>query len=248
MLKKKLSHFGFHLIKKFLHFFYPTPQICGTLPDEPCIVVGNHSQIHGPIICELFFPEKFKIWCAGAMMHLKDVPQYAFSDFWSQKPKYTHPYYKLCSYLIAPLSTFLFNQAHTIAVYRDARILSTFKKTVRALQDGENVIIFPEHDQKHNHIVYAFEENFVDVARLYQKRTGTAPLFVPMYIAPRLHRICFGTPIRFSPDAPIAEERTQICHHLMQEITDMAEALPLHTVIPYRNIPKKYYPKNKEVS
>ena len=30
----------------------------------------------------------------------------------------------------------------------------------------------------------------------------------------------------------------------LQPGTAMAEALPLHTVVPYRNIPKKYYPTN----
>ena len=30
----------------------------------------------------------------------------------------------------------------------------------------------------------------------------------------------------------------------MQEITDIAASLPLHTVVPYRNIPKRNYPTN----
>ena len=30
----------------------------------------------------------------------------------------------------------------------------------------------------------------------------------------------------------------------MNEITDIACNLPEHTVVPYRNIPKKYYPSN----
>ena len=40
-------------------------------------------------------------------------------------------------------------------------------------------------------------------------------------------------------------ERSRIRDYLMQEITDIACALPEHTVVPYRNIPKKYYPSNK---
>ena len=32
--------------------------------------------------------------------------------------------------------------------------------------------------------------------------------------------------------------------YLMDAVTDMACALPEHTVIPYRNIPKRYYPSN----
>jgi len=54
-----------------------------------------------------------------------------------------------------------------------------------------------------------------------------------------------GKPIRFDPDAPMEEERMRICRYLMDEITGIAVSLPEHTVIPYRNIPKKYYPRNR---
>ena len=51
------------------------------LPDEPCIIVGNHTLMNGPIACELYTPGKHYTWCNGEMMHLKEVPQYAFEDF-----------------------------------------------------------------------------------------------------------------------------------------------------------------------
>ena len=38
------------------------------------------------------------------------------------------------------------------------------------------------------------------------------------------------------------EERRRICSYLMDEISEIAYALPPHTVVPYRNIPKKDYP------
>ena len=40
--------------------------------------------------------------------------------------------------------------------------------------------------------------------------------------------------------------RRAICDYLMDAITDIACNLPEHTVIPYRNIAKKYYPSNLE--
>ena len=97
---------------------------------------------------------------------------------------------------------------------------------------------------KYNNIVYEFQEGFVDIARLYYKRTGQELSFVPLYIAPKLRKMYLGTPIRFCADAAKEEEPRRICHYLMEEITAMARALPEHTVIPYRNIPKKYYPSN----
>ena len=177
-------------------------------------------------------------------MDRKEVPAYAFQDFWSGKPKWTHPFYKLLSHLIAPLAECVFNNAHTIGVYHDTRILSTFKMTVKRLNEGANVVIFPEHNVPHNHIINDFQKRFIDVAKLYHKRTGKAVSFVPMYIAPKLKKMYLGKPVRFSPDEPLEEERIRICNYLMEEITSIARSLPEHTVIPYQNIPRKNYPKN----
>ena len=245
---KTISGWLYRVIYWIIKTVYGKMDLVGmeNLPkDESVILVGNHCQMHGPIDCEICFPENRYTWCAGEMMHLKEVPAYAFRDFWSQKPKRTHWWYKILAHLIAPLSVVVFNNANTIGVYHDTRILSTFKTTVVRLQEGNNVVIFPEHDVKHNHIVYAFQERFVDVAKLYYKRTGKEVLFVPMYIAPDLRKVVLGKPTRFCADTPIEEERSRICAYLMEQITEIACDLPRHTVVPYRNIPKKQYPENR---
>lgn len=245
-MHEKKTSILFKFIKCCVKVFYPKMQVEGieNLPDEPVIIVGNHCQMNGPIVGELYVPGEPYIWCAGEMMHLKAVPAYAFRDFWSQKPKWTHPGYKLLSYIIAPLSVCVFNNARTIGVYHDARILSTFKNTVKKLQDGESVVIFPEHDVKHNHIIYDFQDKFIDIAKLYYKKTGKELAFVPMYIAPKLRKLYLGKPIYFQAAEPMDAERSRICRYLMDEITQIAQALPEHTVVPYRNIPKKDYPSN----
>lgn len=249
-MKKK--HLFFKLLRFLLRVFYPKISIKGweNVPDEPCVIVGNHAQMHGPIICELFLPDNYYTWCAAQMMEIKEVPAYAFKDFWSQKPKYSHSFYKLLSYIIAPLSSFIFNNARTIPTFRDSRIMSTFKKSLKKLQAGENIVIFPEHDKKFNNIIYDFQEGFIDIARLYHKQTSKELYFVPLYIAPKLKEMHFGKPVKFSGNAPKNEEKQRIRRHLMCEITNIATSIPPHTVIPYRNIPKKYYPKNtpKETS
>lgn len=236
----------YSIIRWIVKTVYPkiTPVGVENIPAEPVIIVGNHSQMNGPIACELYAPGTHYIWCAGEMMHLKDVPAYAYRDFWSQKPKLLRPFYKLLSYIIAPLSVCVFNNAGTIGVYHDARILSTFKRTVTVLCEGASVVIFPEHNVPFNHILCSFQDKFIDVARLYYKRTGKALAFVPMYLAPRLRKMYFGKPIRFCPENPMEEERRRICLALMEEITRIAVNLPEHTVVPYQNLPRRQYPSN----
>lgn len=237
----------YRLIRAGVKLCYPKMQVEGikNLPDAPALIVANHAQMNGPIACELYFPGNRYTWCAGQMMHLKEVPEYAFQDFWSRKPRRSRWFYKGLSYVIAPFSVCVFNNAKTIPVYRDARIISTFKTTVKTLCDGASVVIFPEHDAPYNPIVSQFQDKFVDIARLYYKRTGKAVSFVPMYIAPALKTMYIGKPTVFDPEAPMEQERQRICDYLMDEITRTAQELPLHTVVPYRNIPKKDYPKNR---
>ena len=177
-------------------------------------------------------------------MNWKEVPAYAFQDFWSGKPKSVRWLFKIFSYLITPLSVLVFNSAHTVAVYHDTRLISTFRESISKLQQESSMIIFPECYDEHNNIVHAFQDKFVDLARFYYKKTGEALMFVPLYVAPRLKAMYYGTPIRFNPEADIREERSRICNALMDEITRMAVSLPLHTVVPYPNIPKKDYPRN----
>ena len=236
----------FAALLRMLRFFYPKMELVGmeNLPDEPVILAGNHCQMHGPIACELYFPENRFTWCAGQMMHLKEVPEYAFQDFWSQKPKWIQWYYRIASYLVAPLSVYIFNRANTIEVYRDARIISTLRETLNRLEEGANIVIFPEKDEKYNHILYQFQEGFIDVARMYHRKTGRALCFVPLYIAPELKKMALGKPIRYCPENPIDQERRRIRQYLMDEITSIACALPRHRVIPYRNIRRRDYPFN----
>ena len=236
----------YRVIRWFVWQLSPKYRLEGTenLPDEPCVIVGNHSQMFGPIAGELYIPVKHDVWCAGEMMHLKEVPAYAYRDFWSGKPKSVRWLFKISSYLVAPLCVLIFNSAHTVGVYHDARLISTFRRSMERLDEGSSMVIFPECYDEHNNIVHAFQDKFVDLARFYYKKSDKTLQFVPLYVAPYLSRLYFGTPVRFNPGADIRSERSRICNALMDDITRMAVSLPEHTVVPYPNIPKKDYPKN----
>ena len=245
-MKKKISYGLYRVILFLVRLFSPRMQVEGVenLPDEPCIIAANHSQMYGPIACEIDFPGQRYTWCAGEMMQLKEVPAYAYRDFWSGKPRSVRWLFKIASYVIAPLSVIVFCNAKTIPVYRDARIMTTFRLTLEKLQQGAHAVIFPECYEEYSRIVYRFQDGFVNIARMYYHKTGKALAFVPMYIAPRLKKMILGAPIRFNPEAPFKQESERICTCLMDEITRIAVQQPRHVVVPYPNMPKKDYPTN----
>ncbi len=236
----------FRFICWVVWLFSPKYELIGTenLPEGPSIIVGNHCHMYGPISSELYTPGMHDTWCAGEMMHREEVAAYAYQDFWSGKPRGTRWFYRILSHLIIPIAVYIFNNASTIAVYHDTRLLTTFRQTIQRLQEGSRIVIFPECYDVHNNIVHGFQDKFIDAARFYYRKTGKALSFVPMYLAPKLSKIIYGQPIVFRPDVPIEQERRRICDALMDAITEIAVSLPEHTVIPYPNISKKHYGKN----
>ena len=239
--KDKKTPWTYHIIYRLVWQFSPKYRIVGAenLPEGASVIVGNHCQMYGPIAGEMYTPGKHAVWCIGEMMHAEEVADYAYRDFWSGKPKAVRWFFRLLSHLIVPLSVLIFNNAHTIAVYHDNRALATFRESVAHLLAGERLVIFPECYDEHNNIVHDFQDNFVDLGRMYYKQTKRALPFVPLYVAPALGVLTFGEPILYDPAAVGETERSRISNALMDAVTAMAEALPEHTVVPYPNLPKR---------
>ena len=137
------------------------------IPNEACFIISNHSQLFTPIGCQLDFPTSKVIWSTGEVASTKEFPKYAQTVFWGNKKKSVKWLYKILSYILAPIFSYVIRHADTLPVYRDARMLSTFKYTVETIHNGTNVIILPESPVEYNHIVNEFNDKFIDAARFY---------------------------------------------------------------------------------
>jgi len=241
---KTISRCVYRAVCAVVRRLIPEPEFTGLehlSGDRPCIIVGNHAQAYGPVYMDLYLPGARAIWCAAEMMGVKTLPDYAYRDFWSQKPRWCRWVYRLLSFVAAPVAASALKNAHTIGVYRDKRVMSTLRESLKRMKEGANIVIFPEQAVPHNGIVWEFQEGFVNLAALYARQTGQAVDFVPMYIAPKLRRVCLGPPIAFDATAEIRVERQRVCGALMDAVTAMALALPPHVAVPYPNMPKRGY-------
>ena len=72
-MSEKKTTVTYKIIRALISWVYQKTQILGLehLPAEPCIIVGNHCQLNSPLVAELRFPGKLKIWTAGQMMAWK---------------------------------------------------------------------------------------------------------------------------------------------------------------------------------
>ena len=251
MSDKKTSLFSkavFGIFSFFAKIKYRRVKIhnASLLDEENTIVIANHAQLNGPIIAQLHLDERYHIWANWQMFFLREVPSYTMRDFFPYKSGWTRPFYKIASYLLAPLMPCMMKNARAVPVYHDVRMASTVKNTLRLLSEGRGIVIFPEKHERHNNILNAFESQFVNLAKVYYRRTGERIRFLPMYIAPDLDGCYFGDAVYYDPDSDIEAERQRISAHLSGEITRVARELPLHTVIPFDNISSRRYLSNKD--
>lgn len=239
--KKKLFY---RIVRKIVIAFYGKVVFnkLENVPSEPCVIVGNHAKVHGPLMGEGRFPLEKCIWCDAPMFDRKEFPKYAYANFLGGKPS---RFMRLMVRIINPLITYLVKNADTLPVYRDMRVMQTYRASVTALEGGQNLLIFPECPTVKNDIVNVFNEYFVDVARFYYKKTNKELQFVPSYYAVGLRTVEFGKPIKFDATAPIDEERKRICAYLEDAMTEIAKSMPSHIVIPFHSVPKDQLKKNK---
>lgn len=242
--KSKTKSKLYLLLLNLAKLVYKKRKLINFNSSQVCIYVGNHCQLHSPIDFELSFPQKKKIWCISEVMNFRSAPNYMVNELTKHKGKKVRWFYKMLSYFFCPLLTFILNNADTIPVYKDSRISQTFNSSLNALEKGESIIIFPECHKKYNNIICEFEKNFVFLAKLFYKKTGKSICFIPFYNSPKLKTIIFGSPIEYNPKVNLNEQKQSICTYLMESITSLARSLPTHTVIPYENVNKKFYPKS----
>jgi hypothetical protein len=245
-MKKKC--FSYRFVRSLVELFYKKRELIGLeniSKEEAMIIVGNHAQIHSPILSEVQFPLKCKTWCIGNVLTKKEFIEHAKTDFFGMKPKYTQWFYTMLAHILAPIAVNGFNDSDIIPVYKDMRLIKTFRLTVDNLCEGNHIFIYPECHTPYNNIVNEFQDKFVDVAKLYYKKTGKCVKFVPMYNAARLKKVVFGKPIEFDPNRSIDEMRKIIVEYLKQEITSLAQTLPPHKVVQFSNTGSKNSPMSK---
>lgn len=222
--------FMYRLTRRTVRFFYKKYKV-DIAKSEPALYIGNHCKAHGPLAYTFYFPPKKMIWVIGEMFDRKTVPEYAYEDFFrNNRPKW---FFKFLSRVISRPFSYLIRNAETIAVYKDFRVVSTLKKTVAALQEGNSIVIMPECRKPYNDVLFEFQDNYIEVARLYYKATGLCLKFYPTYLAPKLKRIVVGEPITFNPNESIVDEKLRINSYLKEEITKLYSTLPKHRAVLY---------------
>ena len=208
-------------------------------PDDsnPLVFLCNHGEIYGPVAGMLFCPVPVRPWTISDIsIDPDEVAQYVYKYTFSQM-KWLGPLRWPISKLCGPLSVWAMKSVECVPVcrHKPRELTTTFRKSVEAMQAGDNLLIFPENpDADPNRPGYEHGRpgelfrGFTMLAQVYYARTGKCCRFVPMLAHKGMRTLSFGTEIDYDPEKHPIEERDRVVEEAqrqMWEMFDREEAL-----------------------
>ncbi|MEG2002471.1 MAG: hypothetical protein RR107_05205 [Clostridia bacterium] len=165
--------------------------------NEPSVFVCNHERAYGPIAMMACFPLRDSVnpWIIAEVCHAKTTPNYIRHDFWWKQDKW---YTKILDYTVPyPIALILpptLRGSEPIEVHHDASVISTFKQSLEVLEHNRNIVLFPEKPLEYAEYSQSLYDGFVNIARLYVKKTGKPLNFYPVYIDKKSKTFHVGKP------------------------------------------------------
>ena len=161
-------------------------EISGKIPDEPCVFLCRHRDTNGIIWAFTDINKPLRPWVLNCFCSYKDACLQLKNYTFSQRLKKG----KLFCFVFAPVcARIIVSYVHSvqgIPVFRGenaGRSMSTIKQTVKALENGDSIVIFidKEYDNTKDQNEGEIYRGFCTVDKLYYKRNGKHIPFVPVY-------------------------------------------------------------------
>ena len=237
VLEPHRQPFGTNLIKALIRPFYRHklrhPENARLDDSNPLILLCNHGEFYGPLVCEVFLPMRVRPWVISEI-----------TLDWQEAADYTYQYTispirwlpdgakrKIAAW-VGKAAVWCMRQVESIPVYRNhpSQLMKTFRQSVEGLQAGDNLLIFPENpDAEPDHPGYKdgeigeFYNGFTLLATVYHSRTGKCARFLPVYAHKKSHTISFGTEIRYDPENDREAETQRIADEAYRQMCALRE-------------------------
>lgn len=183
------------------------------IPEEPVVFLANHLGAVGPMYMSVTFPLKdnVAIWCNEGMMDEKLIVDYVRHDWWWRPESKLAPFYSATiPYIAKAIVPKVLRSAPTIPVYRDARIMTTMRTSLKALKEGKHIVIFPELPDGHNSHAEHLQMGWLNLVTMYQRATGKALKMIPIYIDEEAKLFRVKKAITADADIPLSDQQERI--------------------------------------
>ena len=207
-----------------VRLFIPRLEVEWTVPwdGEPCVFVANHERAVGPLEMAVNFPlrKKSHIWIYAAPLERKTTPDYVRQDhWWNEKGKLAPLWNAVVPTLVSLILPPILRSVPHVAVYHDGRAATTMKESLRLLQDGKNLVIFPEIPTGFGeHDTEKINEGWLMMLSMYEKRVGKPLQVWPVRLDLTGKRMIVRAPFRMDTDRPLRDQIPEMSRKVLEGI------------------------------
>lgn len=183
---RKNRKFWFKVYKAILRIFYRKPKKFVYLGDEfetRSLVLSNHLGAFTPMTIELYLKKYMRFWGTHEMNDgLKSSYKYLSTEHFQVRRKFSPRKAKFLAVIAAPLTTIFYKGLRLIPTYTDARLRGTIVESLKAIEEGQNLIIFPENiTEGYYEELTGFHAGFLVLAEKAYKKGYDLPIYVSYY-------------------------------------------------------------------
>ena len=215
--KKQRVRYGkyLHFAKFIIRLFLPKMKVVGleNLGPAPGIFISRHKDTFGPMCAIVFLPVHLRIWVLHKLASYSEALEHYTTYTFRQRHGWPRFFAKIGGWVMTVVCVPLMKSLEAIPVYRGQKdILMTFKQSIQALDQGDNLLIMPEIDYLNTMDASGDLYNgFTHIVQLYYSlRKKIIPLY-PLYPSRENKTLYIGKPIFYDPKNGFRQERERIC-------------------------------------
>ncbi len=175
----------FKFVKKIMRLFIKesTFEYLGEPVSEGAIILSNHVGTSAPLAWELYKNLPIRFWGTHEMNSgFIKMYKYQTRVYYHEKNHWNLHLARLFCLLATPLTNMFYKGLRLISTYQDFRFKNTLKESIDAIEQGHNIIIFPEDSTKgYFDELEGFHKGFTMFAKTCLKKGIDAPIYVAYY-------------------------------------------------------------------
>ncbi len=214
----------FRLLKKLMKPRYkkPTFVYLGEKITNGGVILSNHEGTDAPLSLEMYLDAPIRMWGAGEMnSKLGELYRYQTNIYYHQKKHWNIHLARLFCLIASPLTYLFYSGLDLISTHHDVRFVKTIRESINSINDGDNIVIFPEiSDNGYLPVLEGFHEGFVTFASICLRKGIDLPIFVTYFQREKLIYVV-DAPVMFSELVKNGETGRQVADKLCQRCNEL---------------------------
>lgn len=201
--------------------------------EDPIIFVCNHYELFGPIALMTSLRARFRVWSNERLLTAGTEVDRLVDGAVVMVPILPKRMMTKVLHGISPLVEWIFKRLKAIPVSRtdSAKLLTTMRRSVSAMEAGESIVIFPEKGEPHYGLgtVTPFYPGFATVGEFAARKLKKPVSFCAIHIDKAKRKLRFGELVRYMPGNMQAEAQrvSDLLYTQMQMLAQQAGYISL---------------------